>query len=157
MSNHCHGYRLIQITHRLRTLFQIGVRVCSSQTYQLLAICAQAVRPVHATLADKTERLVVCHCPAMIHIVGSHGTIGILSNNNEAFLGTQHVHGFGSIRCELEFLPRFKQRFPYGQAIVSWDIDFKRELTSKRNAKNARRHSGDTRFTPVHELECINR
>ena len=155
MANHGHRDRLLRIEHQLSAFREPLGWVHRFEAHQLLALFTHAVFTVHAAPADPRERFGAAHTPAHVQIVGGHGTVSVLANNDEALLGPQHVHGLGAVGGEVVLLARLDDFFQHAHGVIGLDIDLIRQLTGKRDAEHPRRHTTHQAFFPGHERERL--
>ncbi|MNH12246.1 hypothetical protein D3C79_717820 [compost metagenome] len=155
MTDHVHRDRLFRVEHQLRTFRQPLVRVDRFETDQLLTVFTHAIFAIHPAPTDPRERLGAPYTPAHVQVVRGHRAVGVLTDDDEALLGPQDVHGFGAVRGEVVLFARLGNFLQHAHGVVGLDIDLVRQLTGERDTEHPCRYPGDQAFLPGHERECI--
>ena len=121
------------------------------------AVGALVVRERQRSFADESVRLAEAHCPVKAHVVWRHRAIRILSDDDEAFLGAQHVHGLGPVGRDPIIGTRRQQRLPNRSRLPGRDVDLEAQLAAEADAEDARRHVGHVSLAIRHERERLCR
>ena len=119
------------------------------QADQLLAVGPCHVPTSQGPLADEI-RLEFSHRPGEPRIVGRHGAVGVLADDDVALLGAQHVHRLGSILHHVVLLPGGVDRLPHGGAEVGRHIDLESEFAGEAHAKQHHGNAADAAAAHAH-------
>src|ERR1700675_2256074 len=95
MSDQLHGRPLTALCRDLRSLLEHDACLFGAETNQLFARGGLHGCALQRALADEV-RFVLADGPGEPGVVGRHGAVGILSNNDVALFRAQHMHGFGT-------------------------------------------------------------
>src|SRR4051794_18237893 len=95
----------------LRALLEHGVWIGGEQADQLLAVGPDHIGAAERALADKILLGGADHA-GKPEIVEGHRAVGLLPDDEVAFLGTQHMHGLGAVWCNAVRLPGRPDRLP---------------------------------------------
>src|SRR5262249_52346662 len=106
------------------------LRVRSEQSDELLAICCSHRRPLQRTLSYEVW-LGLANRPTESSIIRCYGAISLLTYDDVALLGAQHVHGLGTVGCDSMLLAGGVDCLPHCEAKVRWHIYLETELTSE--------------------------
>src|SRR6266705_5108753 len=97
----------------------------------MLPIRPRSITSAMGALAD--EGLLLRDDPAHSEILRRDRSVGLLSADDVALLGAQHVHRFGAIRRDSERLASRHHGFPQRKAIPAGCPELVGELAGERN------------------------
>ena len=140
MADELHRWCLSRGIDNLRAFLEHHARVASQQAHQLLAVGRVHGGPGEGAFADEVG-LRLADRPGEAYIVRRDRAVGVLADDDEAFLGAQHVHGLGAVGREPERLAGFADRLERCRALVARDIDLEAEFAGETDAEQHHRHA----------------
>ena len=115
----------------------------------MLAIHPRCVGAGERALADAILSLV--HHRRYPQIDRRDRPVGVLADDDVAFLRAQHMHRFGAVRRDPMWAPRVHQDLPHMPRPVSRYVDFIGELAGKTYPRDPRVDASDCSFAHAHE------
>src|SRR5699024_12274485 len=97
------------------SFFKPGGWVLPELPGKLFSVFANVIRSGVGPFADKV--LVLGSNPTPTGVLRGACAISFLADHNDPFFSAQHVHGFGAVRGDVEFLTGFSYGIPDSQAI----------------------------------------
>ncbi len=149
MTDQFHGWLLARLCRHLRSFFEHGARVLGAQTHQLLSSGCLHGRPLQRPLADEIH-FVLADGPSQPGVIGRHGAVGVLADDDVALLRAQHVHGLGAVFGDAVRLARRMDGLPHAPAEIRRHVDLESQFAGEAHAKQQHRHTANPPAAHAH-------
>ena len=140
MTDELHRWRLTRHIDDLRAFLEHHARIAGQEAHELLAVGRVHGGAGEGAFADEVG-LRLADRPGEADIVRRDRAVGVLADDDEAFLGAQHMHGLGAVGREPERLAGFADRVERRRALVARDIDLEAEFAGETDAEQHHRHA----------------
>ena len=140
MTDQSHGRSLTCGCDDLRAFFKYERRLFGQEADELFAIRLLHRGAGEGALADEV-RLALADGPSESEVIWCERAVGILSDDDEALLGAQDVHGLGAVRREAVIFAGsddgIECRLPVGGGDIHLETEFAGEAHAKEHHRQA--------------------
>src|SRR5688572_4257858 len=149
-----HWRALARVADELGAFVEHESRVLREEADELLAVCRAQIRSRERALADEVALGRADH-RLESEVVRGHRAVGLLAHDDEAALGAQHVHGFGSVRSESEPLCARAELLPERRAFAPRHVDLAADLAGEGHAKEPARDALERPDADAHVAQAV--